>query len=170
MIQRSLKIILIFSRSTLAPSSCSSSWRAAVVSFCWHLPTSPPQGGRMIWSWCFWLGCARIPHARRSSCLPASVALWLLWAAAEMFIRAKICVAIKQEMVATTCKGTANSFQPFPSSLELKQVTYHVSSTFCTLYKDTWLRNISRFSSKNLGAPVKLCIRVLRYDFHHCSL
>lgn len=123
MIQRSFKIILIFSRSTLAPSSCSSSWRSVVVSCCWHLPPSPPQGGRTIWSWCFWLCSAWVPHARRISCLPASVPLWVLWAAAEVHITAKICAEIKQEMAATTCKGTANSFYPSSSLLELKEFT-----------------------------------------------
>lgn len=121
MIQSSLKFILIFSRSTLAPSSCSSSWRTTVVSHCWHLPTSPPEGGRMLWSWCSWLCGAWIPHVRGTSGLSASVALWLLCATVDVHIRAKFCAGIRQKMAATTCKGTANTFYLFLFLLELKE-------------------------------------------------
>lgn len=55
------------------------------------------------------------------SLLSASVALWLLCAAVEVYIRAKFCAEIKQKMAATTRKVTANSFCSFPPLLELKE-------------------------------------------------
>lgn len=121
MVQSSLRNILLSFRSTLAPSSCSSSWRIIVMSCCWHLSTAPPQGGRMIWSWCHWFCSAWIPCARGISGLSASVALWLPCATVEVYIRAKFCAEIKQRGAATPCKGTANSFQPFQSFIEVKK-------------------------------------------------
>lgn len=165
MIQRSLKIILIFSRSTLSPSRCSSSWRSAVESCCWHLPTSPPQGGRTIWSWCFWLCSAWIPCARRISCSSGSVALWLLWAAAEACIRARICAEIKQELAVATCKGTANSFCPFP---KLKEFTKSVQHFVPSIKICSW-KTFPGFLPRSLQ-HLWNWVWVLRYYFHHCSL
>lgn len=85
--------------------------------------------------------------------MSASVALWLFHAPMVVLIRVKFCTDIKQEMVAATCKDTANSFYFFPFVLELKEAV-KVVLHFSSLCRYMWLRNFFRFPSKKLGAPM----------------